>query len=91
LRARTGFNDSVLNANIARTLTALGEHDDAVREARLAYRIDPANLMTTYAYGRAVLLQGGDVKRARDLLRKASKLAPEDKDIARDYRAAQKL
>lgn len=91
LRARTGFNDSVLNANTARTLTALGKHDDAVREARLAYRIDPANLMTTYAYGRAVLLQGDDAKRARDLLRKASKLAPEDKDIARDYRAAQKL
>lgn len=91
LRARTGFNDSALNANIARTLTALGKHDDAVREARLAYRIDPANLMTTYAYGRAVMLQGDDAKRARDLLRKASKLAPEDKDIARDYRAAQKL
>ena len=91
LRARTGFNDSALNANIARTLTAMGEHEDAVREARLAYRIDPANIMTTYAYGRAVLLQGNDAKRARDLLRKASKLAPNDKDIARDYRAAQRL
>ncbi|MEQ1549617.1 tetratricopeptide repeat protein [Sphingorhabdus sp.] len=91
MRARIGFNDSVLNANVARTLTALGEHDDAVREARLAYRIDPANLMTTYAYGRAVLMQGDDAKRARDLLRKASKLAPENEDIARDYRAAQKL
>lgn len=91
LRARTGFNDSVLNANIARTLTALDEHDDAVREARLAYRIDPANLMTTYAYGRALLLQGDDIKRAHDLLRKANKLAPDDKDIARDYRAAQNL
>lgn len=91
LRARTGFNDSALNANIARTLTALGQHDDAVREARLAYRIDPASLMTTYAYGRAVLLQGKDGKRARDLLRKATKLASGDKDIVRDYRAAQKL
>lgn len=91
IRARIGFNDSALNANIARTLTALGDHDDAVREARLAYRIDPANLMTTYAYGRAVLLQGDDAKRARDLLRKANKLAPAEKDIARDYRAAQKL
>jgi tetratricopeptide (TPR) repeat protein len=91
LRARTGFNDSALNANIARTLTAMGEHEDAVREARLAYRVDPANVMTTYAYGRAVLLQGNDAKRARDLLRKASKLAPNDKDIARDYRAAQRL
>jgi hypothetical protein len=37
------------------------------------------------------MLQGDDAKRARDLLRKASKLAPDDKDIARDYRAAQKL
>lgn len=91
LRARAGFNDSVLNANIARTLTGLGEHDDAVREARLAYRIDPANVMTTYAYGRAMLLQGDDAKRARDLLRKANKLAPDNKDIARDYRRAQKL
>lgn len=91
LRDRAGFNDSVLNANIARCLSAMGEHDDAVREARLAYRIDPANIMTTYAYGRALLLQGEDAKRARDLLRKANKLAPEDKEIARDYRAAQKL
>lgn len=91
LRARTGFNDSVLNANIARTLTALGEHDEAVREARLAYRIDPANVMTSHAYGRALLLQGSDARRARELLRKASKLAPGDRNIARDYRAAQKL
>jgi tetratricopeptide (TPR) repeat protein len=91
LRTRTGFNDSVLNANIARTLSALGKHDAAVREARLAYRIDPANVMTTYAYGRAVLLQGGDTKGARDLLRKASKLAPGNPEIARDYRAAQRL
>lgn len=91
LRDRAGFNDSVLNANIARCLSAIGEHDDAVREARLAYRIDPANIMTTYAYGRALLLQGDDAKRARDLLRKANKLAPSDKEIARDYRAAQKL
>lgn len=91
LRARTGFNDSVLNANIARTLSARGEHDSAVREARLAYRIDPANVMTTYAYGRALLLRGNDARRARDLLRKASKLAPDDSNIARDYRTAQKF
>lgn len=91
LRVRTGFNDSVLNANIARTLTALGAHDDAVREARLAYRIDPANVMTTYAYGRALLLERRDATGARDLLRKASKLAPDDGNIARDYRAAQRL
>ena len=91
LRDRAGFNDSVLNANIARCLSAIGEHDEAVREARLAYRIDPANIMTTYAYGRALLLQGDDAKRARDLLRKANKLAPSDKEIARDYRAVQKL
>jgi tetratricopeptide (TPR) repeat protein len=88
VRARTGLNDSALNANIARTLSQLGRHDEAVQMARIAYRIDPASLMTTRAYGSALLKAKRDPRNARALLRKASKLAPTNEEIAAEYRAA---
>ncbi len=88
LRARTGMNDSALNANIARTLSELGRHDEAIRLARLAYRIDPASIMTTRAYGNVLVKAGKKASTAQALLRKATKLAPADIRIAREYRAA---
>jgi tetratricopeptide (TPR) repeat protein len=88
LRARTGLNDSALNANIARVLSELGRHEEAVRMARIAYRIDPASLMTTRVYGNALLKARRDPRNARALLRKASKLAPANDEIAAEYRAA---
>ena len=88
VRAATGLNDSALNANIALSLSELGRHDEAVRMARLAYRIDPASLMTTRIYGKVLGNAGREPRTAADLLRKASKLAPADPAIAREYRIA---
>jgi cellulose synthase operon protein C len=90
VRATSGFNDPILGANIARTLSALGRHDDAIREARLAYRIDPANFMTTHVYGKVLFDAKREPKTARDLLRKANKLAPDNAEIRRLYQAAEK-
>jgi cellulose synthase operon protein C len=91
VRARLGYNDSALNANIARTLSELGRHDEAIRMARLAYRIDPASLMATRAYGNALVKARKQPSTARALLRKASKLAPADPEIAKEYRTAKAI
>jgi cellulose synthase operon protein C len=89
-RERLGYNDAVLNANIARAYTGAGKLDVALREARLAYRVHPANVMVTYVYGQTLLKSGKYPKGAYNLLRKANKLAPDRKDIAKDYAAAEK-
>lgn len=89
-RVRLGYNDPVLNANIARSYAGAGKIDDAVREAKLAYRIHPANIMVTHVYGQMLLKSGKQRKAAYDVLRKANKLDPARKDIAKDYAAAQK-
>jgi cellulose synthase operon protein C len=89
-RVRLGYNDALLNANIARAYAGAGRLDDAVREARLAYRIHPANIMATHVYGQMLLKTRKHPKAAYDLLRKASKLGPDRKDIASDYAAAEK-
>jgi Flp pilus assembly protein TadD len=86
-RLRIGWGDAALNANIARTLSGLGRNAEALRMARLAYRADPANAMTTRVYGN-MLLKSGEVRAARDLLRKATKLMPEDREVAAEYKAA---
>ena len=89
-RVRLGYNDPILNANIARAFAGAGQLDNAVREARLAYRIHPANIMTTHVYGQMLLKSGKQPKAAYDLLRKANKLDPSRKDIAADYAVARK-
>lgn len=89
LRSRIGYNDAVLNANLARAYSGLGRHAEAKREAALAYKIDPANLMVTHVYGQVLLATGKDRKAARSLLRKANKMAPSRPDIRKDYEKAQ--
>jgi cellulose synthase operon protein C len=89
-RVRLGYNDAILNANIARAFAGDKKWDDAVREAKLAYRVHPANVMTTHVYGKILLTSGKDAKGAYNLLRKANKLAPDNKEIAKDYAAARK-
>jgi cellulose synthase operon protein C len=90
VRVRLGYNDAVLNANIARAYAGAGQVDDALREAKLAYRVHPANIMATHIYGQMLLKSGKYPKGAYNMLRKASKLAPERKDIAKDMAAARK-
>ncbi|MFM2410321.1 MAG: hypothetical protein RL481_1149, partial [Pseudomonadota bacterium] len=89
-RVRLGYNDAVLNANIARAYSGAGKNAEALREARLAYRVHPANAMVSYVYGQMLLKSGQNTKAAYDVLRKANKLAPDNKDIAKDYAAAKK-
>jgi cellulose synthase operon protein C len=89
-RVRLGYNDAILNANIARANAGAKKWDDAVREARLAYRVHPANVMTTQVYGQVLLKSGKDKQGAYNLLRKANKLAPDNKEIEKDYAAARK-
>ena len=89
-RVRLGYNDAILNANIARAHAGAKKWDDAVREAKLAYRVHPANIMTTQVYGQVLLASGKDKVGAYNLLRKANKLAPDNAEIARDYAAARK-
>jgi cellulose synthase operon protein C len=89
-RSRVGYNDPVLNANIARAYAGEGDIDAALREARLSYRIHPANVMVTKIYGQVLLKSGKHPKSAYNLLRKANKLAPDDKETAKDYAAALK-
>jgi cellulose synthase operon protein C len=89
-RVRLGYNDAILNANIARAYAGAKKWDDAVREAKLAYRVHPANVMTTQVYGQVLLASGKDKQGAYNLLRKANKLAPDNTEIAKDYAAALK-
>jgi cellulose synthase operon protein C len=88
-RVRLGYNDAILNANIARAYAGVGQLNNAMREARLAYRIHPANIMTTYVYGQILLKSGKYPYAAFNILRKASKLGPDRKDVAKDLAAAQ--
>ncbi len=89
-RVRLGYNDAILNANIARAYAGAGQMDAAVREARLAYRVHPANVMVSYVYGQMLLRAGGQPRLAYNMLRKANKLAPDNKDIAADLEKARK-
>ena len=87
-RVRLGHNDAILNANIARAYAGAGQIDEALREARLAYRVHPANIMVTHVFGQMLLKSGKHSKAAYDVLRKANKLAPDRKDIAADLEKA---
>jgi cellulose synthase operon protein C len=86
--ARIGYNDVVLNANLARAYSALGRNDEAIKMAALAYQIDPANPMVVYTYGGVLFKAGSRPKAALDLLKKASLLSPENAEVQKTYAAA---
>jgi tetratricopeptide (TPR) repeat protein len=88
VRSRVGYNDAILNANLARAYSGMGDHDAAIREAQLAYRISPANPMATFTYGQVLHKAGKEPKFATALLRKANKLAPHDVEIKKLYAAS---
>ncbi len=91
VRQKIGYNDAILNANIARAYSGVNDHEAAMREAGLAYEIAPANVMVTYVYGQVMLKSGKYPKGAAAMLRKANKLAPNAPEIKRDYEAAKKI
>ncbi len=88
LRARIGYNDSILNANIARAYSGAGNHDDAIFNAETAYRIDPANPMVTLVYAQILLKSGQRSKAATELFEKADILLPGNADVTTGLKAA---
>lgn len=88
LRKRLGYNDSVLNANIARAYSGAGRDDDAVFNAKVAYEIDPANPMVTLVYAQVALKSGNHAKAALELFEKADAMMPKNSDVAKGLKAA---
>ncbi len=88
LRLRVGDRDAGLLAQLA--LAHLGLENDAraIEYAAAAYALQPQNPAVADAYGVA-LLANGDAPGARDLLHKASLLAPGDPIIAQHLREAE--
>ncbi|MFC4292263.1 tetratricopeptide repeat protein [Sphingorhabdus arenilitoris] len=88
LRSRVGYNDSILNANLARTYSALNRHDEAIFNAQAAYKIDPANPLVTLIYGQVLLKSGQRPKAALELFEKADALIPGNSEVAAGLKAA---
>ncbi len=88
LRERVGYNDSILNANIARAYSGAGRHDDAIFNAETAYNIDPANAMVTLVYAQVLLKSGQRPKAAAELFEKAGTLLPGNSDAIKGLKAA---
>ena len=88
VRARLGYNDSVLLANLARAYSGAGKHDDAIYYAEIAYRIAPANPLVTVSYGRVLLKARKSPKAAAELLQKASNMMPDNTEVAADLAKA---
>jgi len=70
VRARLGYNDSILLANLARAHSGAGNHGAAERDAEVAYRIAPANYMVTKVYADVLRNSGNRPKAARELAAK---------------------
>ncbi len=88
LRKRTGYNDSILNANIARAYSGSGQNEKAVFNAKIAYLIDPANPMITLVYAQCLLKSGSRPKAALELFEKADALVSGNVDVAKGLKAA---
>jgi cellulose synthase operon protein C len=88
LRGRIGYNDSILNANIARAYSGAGKHDDAIFNAETAYRIDPANPMVTLVYAQVLLKSEQRSKAAVELFEKADAMLPGNADVAKGLKLA---
>jgi tetratricopeptide (TPR) repeat protein len=72
VRAKLGNNDSILLANLARARAGAGQYDAALRDAALAYRVAPMNVMVVRVYADVLKKSGIRPKAAREM---AAKLA----------------
>lgn len=81
VRARAGNRNASLLTDLALAYAGADQGDVAVRYARAAYALAPMNADVCDAYGVA-LAAGGDKDGARQLLVKATKLAPANTAIA---------
>lgn len=71
VRARLGYNDSILLANLARAYSGAGKHEAATKYAAIAYRVAPANAMVVRVYADVLKRSGKRPKAARELAAKA--------------------
>lgn len=88
VRARLGYNDSILLANLARAYSGAGKHEAATKYAAIAYRVAPANAMVTRVYGQILLKSGKRPKAAMELLQKAANMSPQNAEIAAELERA---
>lgn len=70
VKAKVGYNDSVLLANLARAYAGGGKLDKATEYAAIAYRITPANAMVTQVYADILKKSGKRPKAASELAAK---------------------
>lgn len=88
VKAKLGYNDSILLANLARSYSGAGKHDAAIRYASIAYKIAPANSMVTHVYGQVLLKSGKRPKAAAELLQKAANMMPDNAEIQNELKRA---
>jgi Flp pilus assembly protein TadD len=81
IRRRIGNRDAAVLTDLSLGYAGDGDAEVALRYAKAAYALAPMNPAATDAYGVA-LAASGDVPGARQLLVKATKLAPGDTAIA---------
>ena len=85
IRRRVGNRDAGVLIDLARAYAGDDDAEVGVRYAKAAYALAPMNPAAADAYGVA-LAAGGDVAAARQLLVKATKLAPANAAIAAHLR-----
>ncbi len=91
LLARLGYNDVIIDVNLARAYSAVGRNEEAIELADIAYRIDPANPMVTYTYGGVLFKAGKRPSAALALLKKAASLSPGNQEVQKTYAAAKSM
>jgi tetratricopeptide (TPR) repeat protein len=75
VKARIGYNDRVLLANLARAYSGAGKQEKATEYAAIAYRIAPANAMVTKVYADVLRRSGKRPKAARELAAKVAAMS----------------
>ncbi len=86
---KTGYNDSILLANLARAWSGVGNHQKAASYAAIAYRVDPANPMATHVYGQVILRSGKRPKAAFELLEKAAAMMQQNRQVQAEFAKAE--
>lgn len=76
IRKRLGDNDALIMAGLSQAYAGLGQTEEAVKAAQIAYFVQPSSPVVSHIYGLALLAEGGREKDARDLIRKAVMIAP---------------
>jgi cellulose synthase operon protein C len=75
VRARVGYNDSLLLANLARAYAGGGQIDRAAEYAAIAYRVAPMNSMVVRTYAEVLKKSGKRPKAARELAAKVAAMS----------------